>query len=456
MQVYELNLDGLVGPTHHYAGLAEGNLASTSNALNISNPQAAAQQGLAKMRLLHQMGLKQALLPPHQRPNLELLYQLGFTGMPAQQVSKAMRSAPQILSACYSASSMWAANAATVSASADTADNHVHFTAANLVSHLHRHQEADFSKILLNCLFPDPAYFTHHPVLPKSLMTGDEGAANHNRLCVNHQETALNLFVYGKQTMGKKSRKGPLKYPARQALEASQTIARTHQLNPDRILFACQNPKVIDQGVFHNDVIAVANESLLLIHEEAFLQQAKILDELREKANFPLQIIEVKSKEISVADAVNSYLFNSQLLTLPSTNESLNMTLIAPIECKDNPIIRAFIEELLADQANPVSMVHYVNLKQSMQNGGGPACLRLRIPLTDQELKAMHQPVLISDHLLTQLENWINRFYRDRLSMNDLGDPRLIEECFTALDELAQLLQLGSIYPFQRENNGDK
>ncbi|MDX2347040.1 MAG: N-succinylarginine dihydrolase, partial [Legionella sp.] len=30
--VYELNLDGLVGPTHHYAGLAYGNTASLAHA----------------------------------------------------------------------------------------------------------------------------------------------------------------------------------------------------------------------------------------------------------------------------------------------------------------------------------------------------------------------------------------------------------------------------------------
>lgn len=48
MKVYELNMDGLVGPTHNYAGLAPGNIASLNYASVASNPQAAALQGLKK------------------------------------------------------------------------------------------------------------------------------------------------------------------------------------------------------------------------------------------------------------------------------------------------------------------------------------------------------------------------------------------------------------------------
>ena len=201
----ELNLDGLVGPTHHYAGLSPGNIASTTNALTSATPQAAALQGLEKMRFLYRLGLKQAVLPPHQRPNLSLLEQLGFTGKPIHQVNQAHRLAPQLLSACYSASSMWAANAATVSASLDTSDHRVHFTAANLVSNLHRHQEADFCKILLEKIFNNTDYFFHHPILPRSAATSDEGAANHTRLCHSHSTPGINLFVYGKWGMGNSS-----------------------------------------------------------------------------------------------------------------------------------------------------------------------------------------------------------------------------------------------------------
>lgn len=447
MKVYELNLDGLVGPSHHYAGLSLGNIASVNNALSLSNPQAAAKQGLDKMRFLHRMGLKQGVLPPHQRPNLHLLYQLGFKGSPAEQILKAYKQAPELLSACYSASSMWTANAATVSASIDTADSKVHFTAANLVSNLHRHQEADFSHKVLKFIFSNSQYFTHHPVLPRSSVTGDEGAANHNRFCQSHKTEGLYLFVYGKQALGTYSDSPvPLKYPARQTKEASEAIARSHGLNPQKVFFACQNPKVIDQGVFHNDVISVVNESVFLVHEEAFVNQAQLFQSLQESADFPITIIEVPKNRVSVKEAVDTYLFNSQLITLPQQEQ---MILIAPTECQNHPKVKPFIDELLAKPNSPIHQVHYLDLKQSMRNGGGPACLRFRIPLNESELKAMHQEVLVTDQLLDTLERWIIKHYRTQLSTKDLADPQLITESFQALDELTQILKLGSIYPFQ-------
>lgn len=447
MNVYELNMDGLVGPTHHYAGLSAGNLASTSNALSPSNPQAAARQGLEKMRLLHNMGLKQGLLPPHQRPNLDMLFQLGFTGSPTEQIIKASKTAPEILSACYSASSMWSANAATVSASSDTEDQKVHFTAANLLSNLHRHQESAFSKKLLHAIFANPNYFHHHPVLPCSSATGDEGAANHNRLCKSHTDAGINLFVFGKKALGSKvGQNEPTRYPARQTLEASEAIVRAHLLNPEQVIFAHQNSAAVDQGVFHNDVISVANESVFLLHEETFFNQEEVLQSLRSKADFPLTILEISNKTLSVKDAVDTYLFNSQLISLP---DQKSMILIAPFECQNNPRVKRCIDDLITDNSNPINSVQYLDLKQSMRNGGGPACLRLRVPLTEQELGAIHQSVLVTNQLLDTLDQWVLKHYRTELLASDLADPQLMNESLMALDELSQILKLGSIYPFQ-------
>lgn len=454
MNVYELNLDGLVGPTHHYAGLSTGNIASTSNALSVANPAAAAHQGIKKMRLLHHLGLKQGIIPPHQRPNLHLLHQLGFQGNAAEQLKQAKKTNLTLLSACYSASSMWTANAASVSTSIDTDDKRVHFTAANLVSNLHRHQEASVSKRLLERLFANDTYFQHHPILPKTVIMGDEGAANHSRLCANHHEPGIHLFVYGKKALpAGNTNPAPRLFPARQTLEASQTIARSHGLHPHQTVFACQNPAVIDQGIFHNDVIAVANEFVLLIHEDAFLNQAQVLEELRAKTPFPLCIIEVSRRRISVNDAVDSYIFNSQLVTLPTTDDRKAMALLLPTECEQEPHIKTYIDELLADPSNPIVEAHYLDLKQSMRNGGGPACLRLRVPLTEQELSLMHQGVLVDDSLLNTLDGWVDKHYRTTLHANDLDDPSLITEVFSALDELTSILDLGSIYPCQLEKN---
>lgn len=447
MRYCELNMDGLVGPSHHYAGLATGNIASTANALTPANPQAAARQGLDKMRLLHRLGIPQAIIPPHFRPNLHLLYQLGFRGTPAAMLQQVKRTEPGLLSAAYSASSMWTANAATVSASRDTQDGRVHFTAANLISHLHRHQEAEFSSQLLRRIFADERYFQHHEVLPKTIAMADEGAANHSRLCRSHNEPGVNLFVYGKRGMSATaSEPTPSRFPARQTREASEAIARSHQLNPAHTLFACQNPTAIDQGVFHNDVIAVANENLLLLHEDAFLHQPKVLRELREKAPFSIDIIEVKREDISIDDAVRSYLFNGQLITL----NDKTMAFIVPAECEQPGPIYSFLDNLLASNNNPIQQIHYLDLKQSMRNGGGPACLRLRVPLSEVELSAMHPGVLVNDALLDTLDAWVLKHYRTTLLSHDLDDPALLNECFTALDTLTEILTLGAIYPFQQ------
>ncbi len=443
MDIYELNIDGLVGPTHHYAGLAAGNTASTRNAKKTANPKAAALQGIQKMRLLHQLGIKQALIPPHPRPNLDLLRQLGFSGRPAELLKKAHRDAPELLSACYSASSMWAANAATVSPSTDTADRRVHFTAANLINNLHRHQETHFSRALLQQLFSNERHFHHHLPLPASITTRDEGAANHNRLCRSHSDLGTHLFVYNQQILpADNGAPIPTRFPARQTREASQAIARSHQLDTNRIVFAQQNPAVVDQGIFHNDVIAVANESVLLIHEDAFQNQHAVLADLQSKTENSLQIITVKNEKMTVADAVKSYFFNSQLITLPNQK----MAIIAPSECEHTDHIKLFIDELLASPNNPISQVYYLDLKQSMRNGGGPACLRLRVVLNEQELSAMHQGVIINDSLLESLEDWVIQHYRSELNVHDLLDPALMEESDRALDALTSLLKLRSVF----------
>lgn len=443
MNVYELNLDGLVGPTHHYAGLAKGNVASTTHAYHTANPQAAALQGIQKMRFLHDQQIKQAILPPHERPNLALLKQLGFEGSPAAQLKQAI-SHPRLLTACFSASSMWAANTATVTPSLDTLDQRVHFTPANLVSQLHRAQEADFSSKLLRTIFKNSNHFIHHPPLPRTTPLSDEGAANHNRICQSHASRGIHLFIYGRAAFGDAS--VPAHFPARQTLEASQAIARLHRLPEKNVLFAQQNPDAIDQGVFHHDVIGVANEYVILIHEQALLNQKEILARLQSMADYPLQIIEVSNDHFSLQDAVESYLFNSQLITLPTGR----MLLLAPHECATHPRVRQWIEHLLSDKTHSISEVQFFNLKQSMQNGGGPACLRLRVPLTEQELKEMHQGVIVSDEKLTQLEHWVHKHYRTSLHPNDLKDPQLVDEVHAALDELTQILKLGSIYSFQK------
>ena len=444
MQAVELNLDGLVGPTHHYGGLGLGNLASQRHRHQVSNPRAAALEGLAKMRLLVSLGLPQAVLPPQERPLIPALRRLGFVGSDRAVVAAAARTAPGLLSAAASSSAMWAANAATVSPAADTADGRVHLTPANLVSQFHRSLEPPGTAAALARLFPANDRAAIHPPLPASCELADEGAANHLRLCRTHGQPGLEVFVYGREATSTPDGR----YPARQTLAASQSVARLHGLAAARTLFLRQSPAAIEAGVFHNDVIAVANEQVLLAHERAWADGPAAAAAIREafaECGGDLVLIEVSERELSLADAVSTYLFNSQLVTLPSGG----MALICPAECRQHGASSRWLDGLLAAD-NSVVAVHPVEVRQSMQNGGGPACLRLRVVLSEADLAAVHPGVMVTPKLLDVLEAWVRRHYRDRLTVKDLADPALLDEVYQALDELTGLLDLPALYPFQR------
>lgn len=446
MSAFEANFDGLVGPTHNYAGLSYGNVASTGNQNVTANPKVAAKQGLAKMKALHDAGFKQGVLAPHERPSVATLRLLGFAGSDAQVIAHAAKEAPAILAACSSASTMWTANAATVSPSADTADGRVHFTPANLNNKFHRAIEHPTTGRILQAMFRDERHFAHHPALPAQMHFGDEGAANHTRFCAEYDKPGVEFFVFGQAAFDSRYPK-PARFPARQTLEASQAIARLHGLKPEQVVYAQQDPETIDKGVFHNDVISVGNGNVLFHHEKSFLDQAAVLDELgRKLAAVGGQFIgiEVPESEVSVEEAVKSYLFNSQLLSKADGK----LIIVVPEESRNIERVWHYLSKL-TQSGGPIDEVRVFDLKQSMQNGGGPACLRLRVAMSDRELAAVNPAVLMNDTLFTTLNHWVDKHYRDRLGAEDLADPQLLLECRTALDELTQILQLGSVYPFQ-------
>jgi succinylarginine dihydrolase len=432
---YEVNFDGIVGPTHHYAGLSLGNVASMTHAQMPSNPREAALEGLAKMWLLAQRGIKQAVLPPHERPSMAALHQLGFRGSDAEILTTAAREAPRLLAACSSAASMWAANSATISPSADSADGKVHITAANLVNTLHRSLESQHTANLLQQIFDNAKYFVHHAPLAPALTLGDEGSANHTRLATTHGDPGIQLFVYGKHGLGEQNR-APRRFPARQTAEASQAIARLHLLNPGRLVLAQQHPDAIDAGVFHNDVISVGNGSVFLYHERAFVDTAATIAQLKcaaEQVRCTLQLIPVTEEQLSLSDAVATYLFNSQIVTLPDGT----MLMLIPQECQRQRLC----EEILGGNY-PIKEIVPVDLSQSMRNGGGPGCLRLRVVLTEEELAAVKPTVFLTERLYQALVSWVKKFYRDRLQSADLADPQLLDESRQALQALHTLLKL--------------
>jgi succinylarginine dihydrolase len=445
MSAIEANFDGLVGPTHNYAGLAAGNLASAKNAGNVSAPRAGVLEGIAKAKRLADAGLVQGFLPPHERPFIEGLRALGFTGTDRQVWETAFRRAPMLARNMVSASPMWAANAATVSPGADTADGRLHMSAANLLSTLHRSIEGPQTARALRAIFPDDRHFAVHDPLPMQAGFGDEGAANHVRLCAEHGAPGVEILVYGREAF----EAWDARYPARQTREACDAIARRHGLDPERTVIVRQSRAVIEAGAFHNDVVCVGNGPVLFFHERAFEDTDATLDAIRAAAKglFDPVFVEVPEAEVPIEDAITSYIFNSQLLDWPGEDR---MVLLAPKETEETASTRHFCERMVAGNG-PIGRVDFADVRQSMRNGGGPACLRLRVVLTPAELSAVNSHVMLDDRLHSALTQWAKSHYRESIAPADLADPALLDESRAALDALTAIMGLGGdFYSFQR------
>ena len=447
-ETWEVNFDGIVGPTHNYAGLSFGNVASADHGGQVSSPKQAALQGLEKAWALTELGLRQAVLPPQERPHIPTLRKLGFSGNDdATVIADAATRAPHLLAAASSASCMWVANAATISPFADSRDGKTHFTPANLCSMFHRSIEPPVTGRVLQSIFSGSDY-VHHEALPAGTQFSDEGAANHTRFCDDYGEAGVEFFVYGDDLVRGNPR--PQKFPARQTLAACEAIARNHGLRSEQVVFAQQNPAAIDAGVFHNDVIAVGNRNLLFHHELAFLDTAKVRQDLdaamQATLGKSLDYIEVPLSAISLEEAVKSYLFNSQLLSVPGESGA---TLVVPGECEEVAVVHAYLQAL--ESTNPlIERVRYFDLRQSMNNGGGPACLRLRVVMSEQQIQDCGARVFLDESLYADLRAWVEKHYRDAIAPSELNDPALLTECRTALDELTAILRIGAVYDFQR------
>ncbi len=438
--VQELQLDGLVGPTHHFGGLSFGNQASMTYAGWHSRPRQAALQGLAKMRQVLELGVPQAVLPPLERPDLVFLRQAGCRGSDAAVLRQAAQHEPYLLRLAMSSAFMWAANAATVIPSQDSIDQRCHVVVANLVATPHRTLEGPVRTAMLRVLFPDPSLIVVHDPLPVNPALSDEGAANHWRLTPHPATGGWHLFVYGRAADAPRETL-PQMFPARQSREASQAVARTGRLPAERALFVQQQPRAIDAGAFHNDVVMVGDCHHLLIHEDGLAQQEDVLQTLQQRVP-SLRVYQVPRRDLTLEQAVKSYLFNSQLL-----QTAQGCVLLAPVESSSGPAFH--ITQRLLDSGF-VEQVLFQDLGQSMAGGGGPACLRLRLPLTARELQSLTPGVRMQETILRQLEAWVEQHYREQLEPADLADPQLMRESQEALDALTQLLDLGSLYLFQR------
>jgi succinylarginine dihydrolase len=414
VSVVEINFDGIVGPSHNYAGLSPGNLAATRNAGKVSRPREAALQGIAKMRANLDLGLTQGILLPHPRPDEPWLASLSTDYAAA---------APHLQAQALSASAMWAANAATVSPAADTGDGRCHLTVANLVTMPHRSHEWAATLAQLRVAFAH-GHFAVHPPVPAPF--GDEGAANHMRLCAEHGSPGIEVFVYGVSGVP---------FPARQHRDASEAVARAHRLDSARTLFVRQSDEAIAAGAFHNDVVAVANETVLFAHEQAFADRDGSYADLK-RLMPEVEIVEVPAASVSLADAIRSYLFNAQLVTTGA-----GMTLILPGEARDNAPVWQWLQQLIAGNG-PIRRLEVVNVRESMANGGGPACLRLRV-VADP---ALVDPRFLVDHArLDTIARVVETEWPETIDPARIGEPSLIDQVRRGRLALLEALDLAEL-----------
>jgi succinylarginine dihydrolase len=423
MPLTEINFDGIVGPSHNYAGLSLGNLAATAHAGDVSYPRAAALQGLAKMRGNLALGLAQGFFVPLPRPN------------PAWLAAIAADAAtdPVLVAGAWSASSMWTANAATVSPAPDTADGRCHLTVANLVTMPHRSHEWPDTLRQLELAFADERHFAVHDPVPPCF--GDEGAANHMRLTRAHGERGVEIFVFG--------RSGG-RFPARQHEQASRIVARRHGLDPARVLYLEQSGEAIAAGAFHNDVVAVANERVLFAHEKAFAEPEAAYATIR-KAFPEVEIVVVPDTAMSLAEAVRSYLFNAQLVTLPpprsGSGASGEQALVIPLEAWESAPVRQFLDTMIAGNG-PIRRVVPVDVRQSMANGGGPACLRLRVAA---DPATVDRRFLLDESKAAAIEGVIERHWPEQIDPGDLGSETLAGTVRAARAALLASLELNEL-----------
>jgi succinylarginine dihydrolase len=247
------------------------------------------------------------------------------------------------------------------------------------------------------------------------------------RLAPSHGEPGVEVFVYGVSG-------GP--FPARQHVEASRAVARLHRLDPARTIFAAQSEEAIAAGAFHNDVVAVANGPVLFAHEKAFADRDKLLDELA--AKLPgFELVEVPDAEVPLADAIRSYLFNAQLVTPPDGA----MTLVAPTECRDTPSVAGWIERHLASNG-AIRRVEFVDVRQSMANGGGPACLRLRVAC---DPATVDPRFLVDEAKLERMAEVISAHWPEEIAGADIQLPSLIRDVEAARLSLLDTLDLSGL-----------
>jgi succinylarginine dihydrolase len=269
--------------------------------------------------------------------------------------------------------------------------------------------------------------------LPSSQPLRDEGAANHMRLCGsgNNRNRAVHVFVH--EPASESDSLSPLRYVSRQSVVASHHVSRKLTLAEEKCVFIEQSQRAINAGVFHNDVIATSHGNLLLCHELAFTNTPQSIERMSEKYRQVVGeelICEIVTESmLPIEESVRSYLFNSQILS----KSDGSFHLLCPSECGESERVRTVIEGWLASESNPISSVETIGVQESMSNGGGPACLRLRLDVDEEQVSQLEPRWRFTPERHSEIARWIDNYYPARLCIDDLARWDFAEHAMAAV-----------------------
>jgi succinylarginine dihydrolase len=175
---------------------------------------------------------------------------------------------------------------------------------------------------------------------------------------------------------------------------------------------------------------------VLFAHEKAFADRDRVASECERL--FPdVQLVEVPASEVPVADAVSSYLFNAQLVSPPDGET----TLIVPSEARETASVWSWLQRHVAGNG-PIRNLVVVDVRQSLANGGGPACLRLRVAA---DPATVDPRFLVDEAKLDRIAAVIEQSWPAEIHSSELQDPKVVAAIESARASLYDSLDLAEL-----------
>ena len=257
-------------------------------------------------------------------------------------------------------------------------------------------------------------------------------------------QPGVELFVYGRRGLRRRRRRRRAIRRGRRA-KRREAIARRHGLDPARDAVRAAAP-----GQHRRRRVPQRRRRRRRRHVPA-LPRARVRRPAggarracATAVGGAFSALVIRDDELPLADAVGTYLFNSQLLPLRRRSLAARRAGGMPRASRSVAPARPARRD-----GSPIAEVLTFDLRQSMRNGGGPACLRLRVPLTDDDRRAMRGERVPRCRARCGARRLDPPALSRPARPADLRDPALLDESRRALDELTGLLRLPSIYPFQ-------